>query len=79
MHNKNLKLSPLALAAMMLAAGAAAAAEDNADKVQTVVVSASADARLKACRKTSPAARSRAAAARACWATSTSWTRLSTP
>jgi iron complex outermembrane receptor protein len=44
MHNKNLKLSPFALAAMMLAAGAAAAAEDNADKVQTVVVSASADA-----------------------------------
>lgn len=44
MHNKNLKLSPFALAAMMLAAGAAAAAEDNTDKVQTVVVSASADA-----------------------------------
>jgi iron complex outermembrane receptor protein len=48
MHNKNLKLSPFALAAMMLAASAAATAkdnaEDNADKVQTVVVSASADA-----------------------------------
>lgn len=44
MHNKKLKLSPFALAAMMLVAATASAADDNADKVQTVVVSASADA-----------------------------------
>jgi iron complex outermembrane receptor protein len=79
MPTPNLKLSPFALAAMLMAGAAAHAqtapaspATDNADgKVQTVVISASADASAGGLPKDYAGGQVAAVAVWACWAT---WT-----